>query len=276
MAQHDLAIRWANGSRSLQRIRRLKGVPLHGFPHHLRCPGGQVAIVQRDGEISLIFEACKIDGQRRVQRADGKVQGDGVIVRAKQGTLRSPGRNDPKQLGIRWRAIGQFRYFDAKTGNAVIVGDDFRRTDDDYLDEHPTPQLHRRPYVGGIPGVERNHPEAQLVDEYVAWINAPERFDHRYLPGPRLFTDLFDGRYWRLIEAKANIERRTLRTAVGQLLDYKRFFSRKPSLGVLVPARPSDACLEYLASCKVTAIWRTPRGRFGDSSEGRLWSQPAF
>ena len=94
---------------------------------------------------------------------------------------------------------------------------------------------------------------------------------HRF-PSARLFTDLFDRTRWRLIEAKANVDRRTLRTAVWQLYDYKRFFDRRPSLGVLLPERPTGICLLYLAHCRVTGLWNTPTGRFCDSSQGMMWT----
>jgi hypothetical protein len=131
------------------------------------------------------------------------------------------------------------------------------------------------PFQGGIPGCERGAPEAALVNAYVAWIGVPERFGHQYLPKEKLHTDLFDRSCWRLIEAKVRTDRVALRTAVGQLLDYQRCYpARHPSLGLLLPERPLKSGLDYLRACNMTAIWKTPSGRFSDSSSDRRWSTP--
>jgi hypothetical protein len=127
-------------------------------------------------------------------------------------------------------------------------------------------------FCGGIPGMPHNSPEAELVRSYVAWLRAESEFEHHYLRSERLHTDLFDRSRWRLIEAKVNSDRSTLRSAIGQLLDYKRWYARKPSLGLLVGSKPSPGSLRFLEQCGITLIWRTPSGRFFDSSAGRDWT----
>ena len=276
MPTHDLAVRWADGKQSLQRVIRSKGVPLHGYPHHLTNPDGTVAIVQRGGEISLLFRVKSVNGPCRVKLADGQVYDQGYFVRAKPGSIRKPSGKRLSRLGIKWYAIGQFRYFDANKGRAVLIDDKFENNEKVYLDDtEKAPQdfYYVKPYSGGIPGLTKNHPEAKLVDEYVEWMNRPETFEHPYLQAGRLYVDLFDRRHWRLFEAKTDIDRVTLRTAVGQLLDYKRFFTRKPSLGVLLPARPSESSLDYLLDSHVAVIWRTPTGRFSGLSKGPSWTE---
>jgi hypothetical protein len=275
MPIYDLAVRWPDGKQSLQRIIKLGGLPLYGRPKYLKIPDGKVAIVQHGGEISLLFSAKSIDGPRKVKVADGTFEDQGYLVRAKTGTLKKPKGKEPRRLGIKWRGFGQIRYFDATSGRSVLIDDSFDNSDKEYMDDNKEVipgGYHARPYSGGIPGLTKNHPEAKLVDEYVEWMNRPGSFEHPYLQAGRLYTDLFDRRYWRLIEAKTEIDRFTLRTAVGQLLDYKRFFSRKPALGVLLPSRPSESSLEYLTECHVTALWRTPTGRFSDLSQGTSWT----
>ena len=156
----------------------------------------------------------------------------------------------------------------------MFVGEPAGASDEEYLDDgYLAIPPNFRAYLGGIPGVSRGHPEARLVDAYVRWMQRPDHFSHRYLPSEGLFTDLFDRAYWRLLEAKADCERRTLRTAVGQLYDYKRYFARRPSLGVLLPERPSNACMNYLRDCRVVVVWRTPAGRFSDSTEDKRWTK---
>jgi hypothetical protein len=101
----------------------------------------------------------------------------------------------------------------------------------------------------------------------------PKRFERHYLRGDRRWTDLFDCSRWRLIEAKANVDRRTIRGAIGQLFDYRRYFPRRPSLGVLLAEHPGKSAIDFIDSCGCVAIWRTPLGRFTDSSGDRSWSQ---
>ncbi|MGA2220127.1 MAG: hypothetical protein ABSG51_18725, partial [Terracidiphilus sp.] len=120
-----------------------------------------------------------------------------------------------------------------------------------------------RPHVHGIPGKPRNHPESILVNQYVSFMGAATKFGHNYLPVPGLFVDLFDQTHWQLIEAKAAVTRDKMRMALGQLEDYRRFyFSRHPSLAVLLPERPTSSCTELLIDNHVSVIWRTRNGSF--------------
>jgi hypothetical protein len=128
------------------------------------------------------------------------------------------------------------------------------------------------PFAGGILGQPHGAPEAKLVRDYVAWLRAANESGHDYLRAQGLHTDLFDKQHWRLIEAKHACDRRSLRTAVGQLLDYKRWYRRKPSLGVLLSTKPSSSCRRFLAHYSITSVRRTPSGRFADSSQDRTWS----
>jgi len=120
--------------------------------------------------------------------------------------------------------------------------------------------------------MSRDAPEARLVDAYVAWLRAGDEFEQHYLREERLHTDLFDPSFWRLLEAKVQSDRRTLRSAVGQLLDYKRFYARKPSMGVLLAERPDSASVTFLREYGVIAVWQSPSGRFCDSSGTRAWT----
>jgi hypothetical protein len=269
-----LAIRWSDAPGSISRIARLGGVPLHGRPHQLRQRGGLVAVVQKNGNVTRIFECESVEGPQPVTLANGTRSQTGYLVLAKPKTLRTPPNDRPLQLKCRWYAIGQFRYFNPKTWRPVLVTDS--TGDGNYLvdDGSGSSAIPFAPYRGGIPGLPRNAPEAVLVTAYVAWMRQPERFGHHYLRNQGLHTDLFDRSFWRLIEAKASMNRVVLRTAVGQLFDYRRCYLRHPTLAVLLPERPGDSHIEYLESCNVTAIWRTPSGRFSDSSPDRRFSTP--
>jgi len=258
-----LAVRCESGRGLLNRIRREKGMALFATPRQLEVPGATVAVVQDDGVVSLLF-ACK-----RIEELDY-----GCWLDADARTIRAPSGSDPRRLSIKWRAIGQFRYYSPVTHAPLNLSGAWREPGAEYLDDRipPLPNPGYQPYGGGIPGRTKRDPESQLVDAYVNWMREPDRFRHQWIDTVGLYTDLIDRRYWRLFEAKVLVDRRTLREAVGQLLDYRRFFRRSPSLGVLLPKRPSFLELEYLDYCRVTAVWMTPAGRFGDSTGSNRWS----
>jgi hypothetical protein len=80
-----------------------------------------------------------------------------------------------------------------------------------------------------------------------------------------LFPDLIDRTTNRLFEAKGTVERRSIRMAVGQLLDYRRFVEPTPRLAVLLPTAPREDLRDYLQSAGVELVWREGK-RFVDSA----------
>lgn len=266
----SLVIRLPKHEGALSRIRRDRYVSLHGWPHKLKVPGGIVALAAPDGRIRLTARASRLVGPGPVKLLNGGSSATGYRLYLTKVTKPAIER----RLKIRWYAVGQFRYFNAKTWTPVILGP-VEAPSRDYIDHGDAAtggSLPSVPFGGSIPGRSHSDPEARLVREYVEWLGANDEFRHDYLRSERLYTDLFDKRYWRLIEAKLSCDRRNLRTALGQLLDYKRWYTRKPSLGVLVGSKPTPACLRFLTDCGVTVIWRTPEGRFVDSTENRAWA----
>ncbi len=273
-SSYDLALRWSSDTTAVRRVDQLGGIPVHAFPHHLRVPGGRILVVAPDGEVLRIGVAEWIDGPRRLKLATGRYGENAYVIRAGGEGMRRPTVREPSKVRIRWHAVGQFRYYDVRRNHAVFISTPTREVPETPLDPvSEVRQPSRRPYEKGIPGLPKGHPESLLVDDYVGWMGSEHRFDRRYLWGDRRWCDLFDNSRWRLIEAKADIDRRNLRTAIGQLLDYRRAFLRSPSLGILVPAHPGKSALEYAYSCGCTVIWRTPTGRFGDSSDSGSWTQ---
>src|SRR5947207_3184438 len=107
---HDMALRWTGDAKTIRRIDKLGGVPLHGFPKYLRVPGGKVVVVKPGGDVARVFVANTVQGPTSVVLATGKKKKNGYVVRASRGSLRRPGRNDPTKVHIRWHAVGQFRY----------------------------------------------------------------------------------------------------------------------------------------------------------------------
>jgi hypothetical protein len=72
-----------------------------------------------------------------------------------------------------------------------------------------------------------------------------------------------------LVEAKASDARYAIRTAIGQLYDYRRFEPTTPDLAVLVPMEPIRDLRRLLDGLSIGCVW--PRGGgFKDSLDGRL------
>jgi hypothetical protein len=115
--------------------------------------------------------------------------------------------------------------------------------------------------------------ESGLVHEYV---------DHLEAAGDEvraLFVPLPGGRYMRndvinctrraLVEAKQTSTREHIRTAIGQILDYQRFWKAKHR-AVLLPDMPEADLLALLDSAAINAIWRDGKGSFADNANGAL------
>lgn len=72
--------------------------------------------------------------------------------------------------------------------------------------------------------------------------------------GALLFTDIYDTTDSVLYEAKASSDRDSVRMAVGQLLDYRRFVGAE-SLAVLVPNRPSSDMVDLLEDLEIKLVF---------------------
>ena len=86
---------------------------------------------------------------------------------------------------------------------------------------------------------------------------------HRYpLHGftPALVCDLVDETERVLYEAKGDVRRTSVRMAVGQLLDYRRFEPASMSLAILLPREPAQDLIELIRSVPATAVWLTKDG----------------
>lgn len=81
-----------------------------------------------------------------------------------------------------------------------------------------------------------------------------------------LFADLLDRSTNTLFEAKGTVERGSIRMAVGQLLDYRRFIQPAPRLAVLLDAAPREDLRDYLKSAGVELVWREGK-RFVSSAD---------
>lgn len=85
---------------------------------------------------------------------------------------------------------------------------------------------------------------------------------HRYGLGsdPSLVCDLVDETDNVLYEAKGDVRRSSVRMAIGQLLDYRRFEPPSTSLAILLPRKPAQDLIELIHSVPASAAWRTKDG----------------
>jgi hypothetical protein len=265
-----LAIRIPDDSSTVARIRRGRYLPLHGRPLKLKLPGALVVLVQVGGRAALIAQATDLQGPEPVTLVDGKRRAGYKLLLS---GLKRPASDE--RLRIKWHAIGQFRYFDPRSWVPTIVGP-LESEHGDYIEEvdsrGPGLTIRRRPFMGSVQGRPRSHPESVLVRRFVAWLNCEPAIEQHQLLPDGFVTDLFDASKWRLIEAKVACDRETLRQALGQLYDYRLFYRRRPSLGVLLGSRPTKRCVEFLQSHRVSVIWETAGGAFNDSADGE-WSR---
>ena len=111
-----------------------------------------------------------------------------------------------------------------------------------------------------VSGGTRTRAEHELVSRYVArlasvGITAVSRLYR--VPGltRSLFCDIFLPAKNLLIEAKASGSRDSIRMAIGQLLDYRRFEKTKPQLAVLLPCKPDQDTCDLLFSVGIALIW---------------------
>ena len=270
MKPDGLAVRVPDSGDAVSRVKKHRSLPIYCRPLQVKIPGAAVALVKGGGKVALLGKAIKLIGPTRVRLVTGKYSDRGYLMNLS-------GITSPKdaKLHMLWRALGQMRYFDRKNWVSVITGE-LKPANGKYLPDFAVAAsrslVRRLAFSGGIFGKPKNDPESQLVKSYVSWLRAEEEFEQHYLVKERHHTDLFDLSRWRLIEAKVNCDRFTLRLALGQLFDYKRSYLRRPSLGVLLASRPSPSCIEFLAHFGVTTIWRTSNGSFRDSSAERSWT----
>jgi hypothetical protein len=76
-----------------------------------------------------------------------------------------------------------------------------------------------------------------------------------------------------LIEAKPDPDMGSIRIAIGQLLDYRRFLPRQPAtdLALLTISRPSESHLELLQELQITALWFTAVDCVALEGSGKAW-----
>jgi hypothetical protein len=256
---YNLAIRWNDKPSSIQKIRESGSIAVRDRPQYLRC-GKWVAIVPKgSNRIQLMFRVSSIKAKKKVILADGKRRKNGYIITADRKSIQQPKVSAPLVRNF-LPVIGAFGYFNKTTMQPIVVGP-----------PHPYYQGLSKikvsgtvfePYTPGFPGMPHGDPEARLVKRYVEWMGERTRFGRNYIDGSNLSVDLFDLTHWRLLEAKVKVNRETIRMAIGQLRDYKRFYDRSPSLAVLLPSCPPTDCMKLLTDNHISVIWEGSTGNF--------------
>jgi hypothetical protein len=263
----------APNSRRIQTIARNRRIPLHCYPRQATFPGSKAALIAPNGNIQLLCTVERLKGPIGVRLASGEFKQGGYELVAKRGSVLRHPTGAHSRLGFRWKEIGQLRYFDRYFRPITITPD---RQDGPYLSKskrEPPPEspgVRFRPFAGEIPGVERDHPEARLVRRYTRWVDSLDHFKQAQHLSDGCRTDLFNTTTWTLFEAKSRTDDASVREAFGQLHDYRRWFKRSPRLAILLPRRPRQRLLAFLAHFGVVAVWERSNRTFTDSAEGRL------
>ena len=105
--------------------------------------------------------------------------------------------------------------------------------------------------------------ESVLVEDFTQWLATKGLESHsaRYtIRDCTLRSDIFISEWNLLVEAKATSSRGNIRTAIGQLFDYRRFHDLEPRLAVLVPGEPEEDLLELLRGLGVQVWFRDGDG----------------
>jgi hypothetical protein len=127
--------------------------------------------------------------------------------------------------------------------------------------------------TAGSTGGTRIRAEHDLVARYTEWLaGIGVKSVARLYRVPRLALplrcDIFLPEKNVLIEAKSSRRRESIRMAIGQLLDYRRYEETKPELAVLLPSLPNRDIRDLLTSLDIALIWPDGSG-FRDSAKGR-------
>ncbi|MDI7925242.1 hypothetical protein [Ferirhizobium litorale] len=121
-----------------------------------------------------------------------------------------------------------------------------------YFTERMVVEPSREPY-------EAERKEAELVRQFADYVRAMglQIVRRRILPkgeAKPIFTDIYLPTKNLLVEAKGSVERGSLRMAIGQLSDYRRFFEGA-DCAVLVPSKPRDDLLDLCESQSISVFW---------------------
>jgi hypothetical protein len=113
--------------------------------------------------------------------------------------------------------------------------------------------------------------EQPLVLAYNAWMRDRSEIVRLKFRPPNvpahLYNDIYDKTRNNLIEGKADASRPSIRMAIGQLMDYRRYAPEGARLAVLTERRPHRDLEDLLGDLGIACIWKTSGG-FVDNADG--------
>ena len=141
------------------------------------------------------------------------------------------------------------RVLHAAAEDAAVVDVPIERQNTEWYVTHPS----------GEPS-QRERAEQALVLRYAAYMGerGVEVTRRRYRPAGEIcpiYCDAWVPALTLLVEAKNSDSRINVRSAIGQLYDYRRFHETPPMLAVLLPYQPLGDRAALLESANVEAIW---------------------
>lgn len=224
-----------------------------------------MAVASGTGRVLVLFKLKRVEEFERPSRA-----GFRCLLVAVPGSVRKPSATDLRRVRVNSYGAGTFLYFDASTLDNIWYSDPTTPDERSAVGKEANLEPLRHPLLADNVGKTLKQPERELIAAYTCWIRREESFEHHYLRGPRLYTDLFFRPRYTLFEAKSYVDRPTLRMALGQLLDYQRHYGRHPSLAILLPRRADAKMMLLFAAKRVAVVWRSRGGAFADSVAGAL------
>ena len=77
-----------------------------------------------------------------------------------------------------------------------------------------------------------------------------------------------------LIEVKPDPDKGSIRIAIGQLLDYRRFLPHQAGtdLAILTIARPLDSYISFLQDLQITSLWFASEDCSALTGDGKVWN----
>jgi len=111
---------------------------------------------------------------------------------------------------------------------------------------------------------EAERRESELVQRFKAAMEKEGRSAGRLKITPEgeakpIFTDLYFKEEGLLVEAKGSTDRMSVRMAIGQLMDYRRFAKAKCRCAVLLPSRPRADLVQLLSYAGIALYYPNAR-----------------
>lgn len=121
----------------------------------------------------------------------------------------------------------------------------------------------------GAPPTEAERTESLLVERLIQFLEEKNCTLKRWKlkaggpGGAVLYTDPYFIENKELFEVKSDSSRQSIRMAIGQLFDYRRFIPVEGlKLTILVPSRPSDDLINLIHGLDMDCIYENKEGRF--------------